>query len=173
MDWVRRSLYLPRVATLFVAILISCLAQGCFVAGIRPRTGEILREGEVRLGGTCSVTTIAVGTVKLADGRQQQGFTGFRSMIHPMAWMAFYMYNSTLDVGVSPTSWLELDASVGYQEMGLDLRFPVLSERGGDAFSLAGSRRGLVPPVDGQCSGLVSGRHRLLRPVGPRTGNGW
>lgn len=120
-------------------VLLLPVLQGCFVAGIRPRPGEILREGEFRFGGTCNVATVATGTVKLADGRQQYGYSGFRSMIHPIAWMGFYMYNSTLDFGYAPTSWLELDWSAGYQELGMDLRTPLLSQRSGDPVSLAAS----------------------------------
>ena len=52
------------------------MVAGCFNPGIQPRSGEILKAGEVGADGVLHVATYAPGTVKLSNGDQVNGNTG-------------------------------------------------------------------------------------------------
>lgn len=115
------------------------LSAGCFHAGIRPRTADVLSAGEVAGGVNFTVVTIETGEVELDDGDTVEGFSGWRGLLHPL----IAIYSEVLDsqgyLRVGFADGAEVGLLLGPQELGAEVRAAILDEDHADSVSMAAS----------------------------------
>ncbi|AWV90424.1 hypothetical protein [Bradymonas sediminis] len=124
-----------------VSLLVfgSLLLSGCFHAGVRPRSADVLDAGQVSAGVNLTLATLEGAQVKTADGEEFSGFSGMRSMMHPLVAIYAAALDSQGYVRVGFADGAEAGVLFGYQELGAEVRAAVLDEDRGDGLSMAAS----------------------------------
>jgi hypothetical protein len=134
-----------------VLIVLVCLgavlASGCFHSGVRPRSAEVLSEGDVAAGVNFTITTIELGDVDLpGELGDVEGYTGWRAVLHPLMALGLHAINSQGYLRLGLDDGTELGLFLGAQEMGSEIRLAVLDEDAGDGASLAASAAAMWRP---------------------------
>lgn len=120
----------------FALLLLVTTVAGCFNAGVTAGKGRLLRRGDFAFGGDLDVVTYAPGAATVF-GKPREGNFGPRAWQHPMLYMGFHVMNSQLGLRYGLGDRVELATTLGFQELGGDLRFALLDERAGAPVSAA------------------------------------
>ncbi|MCA9565227.1 MAG: hypothetical protein KC561_17135 [Myxococcales bacterium] len=126
-----------KTTTALGAALLFCLVSGCFNAGVTPRTGDLLPQGQFGGGGTIAVATVAPVDVTHSSGVRDSGNGGNRVLLHPLLSLALPLISTQAGLRYGALDWLEIVATLGYLQMGGGVRLGILQERRGQGVSLA------------------------------------